>query len=765
MTRILPAALLALTLVGCFGPVPVPPPPTSLLRTPEPDPTATPTPTPTPTPTSAPLTLTGHVSAPQPILVPPLGLAATDGQTRLPLLDSGLLVNTYGLLADTPVPSPSVPLDAPIGGALVTLTDLAQRTYLANGVAIAATADANGLYRMPALPPGGKPAIVVAYPSGSQRLTALVPSGAQVVDVDLATTLATELLRNEASLAGRAPQDYPAASFAHLVASTRAALLDGSIPELVPAPDDGGHSHAATLFDLRLDQSQALRNQYIVAMSDTGPSNASIHQLSDAWASFLGARPRAITTVLGNGRVPAVGPSGVEGDQPAGAGAGDGTAVPLGDPGAVAVSARGDVFVACAGDGPAGGSVRWVQPNGRVTSVALPVPLQAPAGVAIAREPGSSPGQLVVADAGTHRVLRLAIAEPGASPAALDVVAGEDTPIGTQDQEPDHPAYVDGPDVLDVAHPATSRWRLTDEGPRAYRSTSNPIPHPARYARLNQPSAVAVDELGNIYIADRGNQRIRMVPAATGVAYGYRQAVDTDGDGLPDAYADLPTPLQVGCLYTIAGNPAWDPARTPVDPLGHWFGDFGGDNDRAQLAKLDEPSALAFADGFLYVADRENQRVRRIARDTGRIETVAGLPPGPQVATRALHDGRPTDFQFPRGTGGDGGPGASAQLSYPSGLALDRHTAGKPRLYVADQGSGRLRLIDLADPLHPITTVAGRLHTAAGSPDGLDHDRDGDARAYADLFLMGGLAVDPDGNVLLCDGLHRRLRKVWLQWE
>lgn len=763
-------------LVGCPAAV-LPPAPSSQYRTPEPTtPPASPSPTPTPTPRPGPA-VSGHVNAPGGVAESSLGLVATDGQPRLPFLDSGLIANlgpdapgTVRDLAasDAEASASAVTTFSPVGvgGALVQVTDLAQRPYAdpGSGLPLASTTDAAGNFQIAGVPPAGKDAIVMAFPSGSQRLTAVYQGAA--VQLDLASTLATELLRYEAGVAGKALSAYPAADFAALVEETRSAIAANTIHAITTARDDAGNAHTVTTFDLRLDQAQALRNAYAIALSAL-PVSSSLKGLSDGWKSLLGHRPRAVTTRLGNGREPAVSATGVNGDQPAGAKPpADGATVPLGDPTAVAVSARGDIFVACATSADQGGYVRWIQPDGRVTSVALPLPLQAPSGLAIEQQPtAAGGGTLLVADERAQRVYRLPIQEAGGAAGAPVVVAGEDVPIGSRADEPDHPAFDDGPETVDGSQAATSRWRLADEGERVYVSTHNPVPNAARYARLSAPGALALDELGNLYIADRGNQRIRMIPAADGPAFGYRKAFADKGDGVVTRFDDVPARLKAGCIYTIAGNPAWDPGHTPLETDGHWFGDFGGDGGMAQEARLDEPSALLFTGGFLYVADRENQRVRRIARDTGIIETVAGLPPGPQVATRVLHDGRPTDFQFPGGTAGDGGPAAAAQLWYPAGLALDARDGAHPTLYVADQGSGRLRAIALSDPRHPITTVAGRTHDAQGATDRVDHDRDGEALAYVDLFQTRGLAVDANGNLLFADGRHRRLRELWLQWN
>ena len=102
---------------------------------------------------------------------------------------------------------------------------------------------------------------------------------------------------------------------------------------------------------------------------------------------------------------------------------------------------------------------------------------------------------------------------------------------------------------------------------------------PARLARLNFPSAVAVDRSGNLYIADTMNHRVRRVDAATGV------------------------------ITTVAGT---GQAR------------YSGDGGPADLAALNEPTGLAVSDEALYIADQSNNRVRRVQLSTNVITTLAG---------------------------------------------------------------------------------------------------------------------------------------------
>ena len=148
----------------------------------------------------------------------------------------------------------------------------------------------------------------------------------------------------------------------------------------------------------------------------------------------------------------------------------------------------------------------------------------------------------------------------------------------------------------------------------------------ATSASLFYPSGVALDGSGNLFISDGGNQRVRRVDAATGV------------------------------ITTVAGNGTSD--------------DFSGDGGPATSVRLFSPEGVA-ADGSgnLFIADHDNQAVRRVDAATGIITTVAGT-------------GTP-------GFTGDGGDATSASLSLPSGVAVD----GSGNLFIADSSNSRVRLV------------------------------------------------------------------------
>ncbi len=154
---------------------------------------------------------------------------------------------------------------------------------------------------------------------------------------------------------------------------------------------------------------------------------------------------------------------------------------------------------------------------------------------------------------------------------------------------------------------------------------------------------------------------------------------------------------------------------------------FSGDAGPALMAQLDTPSAIVLdAAGNLFIADTHNHRIRRIDAVTGLIATIAGTG----VA----------------GSGGDNGPAVAAQLSSPSGLAIDSANL----LYIADSQTHRVRRLDLQTGI--IVTLAGTGVQAFGG--------DGDLAAKAYLDSPSGLALDAASNLYLSDTGNHRIRRV-----
>jgi hypothetical protein len=206
---------------------------------------------------------------------------------------------------------------------------------------------------------------------------------------------------------------------------------------------------------------------------------------------------------------------------------------------------------------------------------------------------------------------------------------------------------------------------------------------PALLAGINHPNGVAVDGAGNLYIADTGNQRIRMVSATgviatiagTGLA-GY------SGDGGPATKADLYNPE--GLAVDSSGNiyiaeQANNVIRKVTASTGiistiageaNSEGGFSGDGGLAIRAIFNAPTDVALdSAGNVYVTDWGNERVRKITVSTGIIQTVAGS--GTQ------------------GYAGDGGAATQAELSAPHGITFD----SKGVMYIADYANGAVRKV------------------------------------------------------------------------
>ncbi|HEY2382041.1 MAG TPA: hypothetical protein VGK48_12755 [Terriglobia bacterium] len=186
---------------------------------------------------------------------------------------------------------------------------------------------------------------------------------------------------------------------------------------------------------------------------------------------------------------------------------------------------------------------------------------------------------------------------------------------------------------------------------------------PATSAYISAPAGVKFDALGNLYIVDSGNFRVRkMTPDGIihAVPGGYGNpadiVIDPNGNLFVSDFAEnrIVKVTAGGTLSIIAGS---------------FVSGYSGDGGPATAAHLHGPSGLALDwAGNLYIADSNNNVIRKIDTD-GIITTVAG-------------NGTP-------GLSGDGGPATAAQLNTPGFLALD--SAGN--LYVTDTKNNTVREI------------------------------------------------------------------------
>jgi sugar lactone lactonase YvrE len=251
-------------------------------------------------------------------------------------------------------------------------------------------------------------------------------------------------------------------------------------------------------------------------------------------------------------------------------------------------------------------------------------------------------------------------------------------------------------------------------------------------AELDSPQGVAVGPDGTLYIADTGNDRIRVVRGGQISTFAGNGSVGFAGDGgaAVDASFRWPNTLVIDAsgalLVCDAGNERVRRISAGVIATiaGNGTQGFAGDGAAATAAEFDTPMGLAVGPGGqIFVADSHNDRIRVISTD-GSISTFAGS--GVQ------------------GYAGDGGAATAAELSLPRGLMVTSSGA----MIFADSNNQRIRMVDASGT---ISTIAGSGVQGAVS--------DGSSATTAGMDTPRGLTVSSFGSPVYADALNHLVRE------
>lgn len=249
-------------------------------------------------------------------------------------------------------------------------------------------------------------------------------------------------------------------------------------------------------------------------------------------------------------------------------------------------------------------------------------------------------------------------------------------------------------------------------------------------ARFNGPAAIAIDTLGNFYVADSSNHVIRKITSAgvvTTLAGAAGISGNIDGTGTAARF-NAPSGVAVDSAGNVYVADTYNHTIRVIAPggtvttLAGLAGNVGGVDGAGSTARFAYPTGVAVDNSSsVYVADSFNHSIRKIVN--GTVSTLAGT-----LGVR----------------GNVNGSGSSARFAYPNDVAVD----SSGNVYVADSYNEMIRVIN---PGGLVSTLAGSAGTIGNT----------DGTGTAALFNQpSGIVVDSAGNVYVADTGNNTIRKV-----
>ena len=258
---------------------------------------------------------------------------------------------------------------------------------------------------------------------------------------------------------------------------------------------------------------------------------------------------------------------------------------------------------------------------------------------------------------------------------------------------------------------------------------------PATSAHLNDPVGIALNDAGDLFFADKGNNVIREVNTSGVIStvVGNGTAGYT-GDGGQATAAELDEPQGVLCnpggvlIFADTDNSVIREV-TPSGVISTIVGDgtsgYTGDGGQATAAELNHPIDVAYdTTGDLFLSDTNNNVIRKVT-PAGIITTIAG--------------------NGTSGYTGDGGPATSAEFYLPEAIAFD----ASGNLFIADYENSVIREV----------TPAGVISTAVGDGS-FGYSGNGGPAGGAALFAALGVTFNSSGQLFIADTLNSQIRQV-----